>query len=413
MARPDVVVVGGGVIGCSVGLHLARAGAKVLVIERDGVGQATSAAGAGFVGLWAAGWMSQLGEEELALERYGLRFYKELAADGYEFGYRQNGNLYAATSPEAWERDVESIASNVDAAPGLRRLTAVDVEELTDGVLPARSVHAGAFHPDGCQVSAPEVPHALADALESSGGTLSTRMQVTRVVVAAGRVTGVETSQGLVPSRNVVVAAGAWSSALLDEHHVSLPQVPLAALRVLSEPIGVPASLPTIMIRDLSIYFREEKSRVLFGWHITRSPRFSFVSSPPPERFVQLPLDGFFELLENAKRASRSIPMLQQARSFAVAIGAPTYTPDRRPVFGHVPQVEGLFVASGCNEAGITHAPGFGKLMAELICEGEPTLCPIDAFRADRFGDRFARGSDIARSLHPDSFDEAPSMAMQ
>src|SRR5690349_7899541 len=121
MAGADVVVIGAGVIGCAVGVHLLEAGAEaVLVLERDGVAQATSAAGAGFLGEWAAGWDPRGGVEELAIDRYGLEYYAALNARGHELEYRHNGNLYLATTARTWDQHCDRLFSQV---PDARRVS--------------------------------------------------------------------------------------------------------------------------------------------------------------------------------------------------------------------------------------------------------------------------------------------------
>jgi glycine/D-amino acid oxidase-like deaminating enzyme len=395
----DAIVVGGGILGCCAGLQLRRAGLEVVICERDGVGAATSSAGAGFVGAWAAGWIPTFGAEELELERFGLAFYDELARAGHELGYRQNGNLYAAASDEAWAAFVEPIAANTDAVPDVRRLTAAEAEAATAGVLAADAIVGAALHPSGAQVSAPRAAHAVAAEYLDEGGMLETRLPVRSLLVRGGRVAGVETTRETIEAPVVVLAAGAWSNQLLREHGVWLPCVPLVASRVVTEPLGLPPTIPTIMMRDRRIYAREEEGGLLWGTGFEAPPRFAFADNDPPERFDSLSLDGFFEMRRVADDAVDAIPLLNVARSAAVSFGAPTYTADNRPLLGPVPALEGLLALVGCNEAGITHGPGFGKLIAELVVDGHARLCEVDAFRVDRFGPGVGSGRDIAKAL--------------
>lgn len=393
----DVVVVGAGVIGCSAAVHLQDAGVgEVAVLERDDVAQGTSRAGAGFVGEWAAGWDPHLGAEELAIERYGLACYAALSADGHELSYRPNGNLYFAVSAAGWER---WCAPLLDAVEDARRLSPAEVAEATGGVVAAEHVYAGVLHPSGGQVSAPAAAHAFAARLRERGGRLETRTPVRRILVEDGRVRGVETDRGRIAARHVVLAAGAWVNALLRPLGAELPIAPLVAMRVVTEPLDVPATMPTLMSGELRMYAREERGGLLWASAFAGAPRRAFVDGDPPERFEPLPLDGYEEMSEGIRASFHAIPRLAAAQSATVSYGVPTYTADGRALVGEVPGIAGLVVVSGCNEGGVTHAPGFGRLVAELIAEGTTSLCSLDPFALDRFGDRFPTARAVAEAM--------------
>jgi glycine/D-amino acid oxidase-like deaminating enzyme len=390
----DVVVIGGGVIGCAIAVHLLDAGAgDVLVLERDGIAQATSAAGAGFLGEWAAGWDPRGGDEELAIDRYGLAYYAALNERGCELEYRHNGNLYLATSAKTWEQHCAHLFSRVQDA---QRLSPREVSELTSGVVAEEPLFGGVLHPAGAQVSAAAATRVLAAQIADAGGRLTTRLPAERIVVEHERVTGVETRDGVIHTARVVLAAGAWANVLLRPLGVFLPVAPLIAMRVVTEPLGVPGTMPTLMAGEVPFYAREEHGALLWSGGFRGPMRRRFVDVDPPERFDQLPLDGYFEISRHAEAAARLIPRLAEARSATPAYGAPTYTPDGRPLLGPVPGIDGLFAVSGCNEGGVTRGPGLARLAAELICDGSTSLCSIAPFALDRFGDRFATARDVA-----------------
>ena len=386
VSTAEVVVIGAGVIGCSVALHLAEAGVRdVVVVERDGVAQATSSAGAGFIGEWAAGWDPRLRAEELAIERYGLAFYAGLAEEDASFGHRGVGNLYVAATQEGFERHCLPL---MEPVPDAVRLTPAEVGRLTDGVVCADRVAGGVLHPAGGQLSARDAAHAMARRLRDRGGRIETRLPVERIVVEAGRVRGVETTRGAIACDRVVLAAGAWANVLLRPHGVQLPYLPLVAMRIVTEPLGIPATLPTLMMHDPACYVREEAGGLLWSAASRRPPRRAFVDVDPPQRFDQLPLDAFLEMRDERLGAiAEVVPALARARSATVAFGAPTYTPDGRALIGPVPGIDGLTVVSGCNEGGVTHSPGFGKLTAELLTGAAPSICSPQPFALDRFPD--------------------------
>ena len=151
--------------------------------------------------------------------------------------------------------------------------------------------------------------------------------------------------------------------------------VPLVQSRIVTEPLGVPPTMPTLMLQEFSfIWLREENGGLLWGSTYEEAPRLAFLDEAPPERFDNLPLDGVLKVQRDGLEASRAIPVLARYRSMTVAQGAPCYTADLRGIVGPVPEIEGLYVLGGCNEAGITHGPGWGKLLAELIVDGSASL---------------------------------------
>lgn len=400
----DVIVVGGGIFGAAAALHLVMEGAgDVLLLERDRVGQATSAAGAGFIDPWAAGSNPHLGPEELAVEKYGLQFYAQLMQDHPEVAYLRNGCLWVATDEEQWSRltpilDYPSVPTEV--------LEPNDIATVTE-VVNAEAVVRGVFHPGSGQVSAAGATRALAAEFRRSGGRLEERRPVESLVVEDDRVVGVQTAIGRVLSDRVVLAAGAWSNELLAPNAVFLPMVPLVVSRIVTEPLDVPESTPPLFVPGVAegedevgyLYLRGEQSRLLWGAHYLSPPRTLFVDAPVAERFDQLPLDGIEELKRAAQRAASVVPLLGRYRSVTVAHGAPCYTADNRSLIGAVPELEGLFVLAGCNEMGVTHAPGFGKVTAELIVSGTSSLTSVSAWRPDRFDGELRSGADVLARL--------------
>jgi sarcosine oxidase subunit beta len=396
----EAVVVGGGILGASAALHLVEAGVSdVVLVERDGLAQATSHAGAGFVGIWAQGYLPPWKGEEVELERYGLEFYDRLAQEGHEFDYKRNGNLWAATTEEALDRYLEPIA-NHEAVPDRQVLDPAEVEEVT-GIIVAEAIHGGVLFPNGCQVSAPKATAAVAERFAKAGGRLEIRRPVSRVVVENGRVAGVETERGRVNAGIVILAAGAWTNVLLRELGVVVPMVPLVQSRIVTEPLGVPPTMPTLMLQEFDfIWLREERGGLLWGSSYELAPRNAFAEDDPPERFDHLPLDGVLKVQEDGRRASLAIPVLGRYKSMTIAQGAPCYTPDLRGTVGPVPGVEGLFVVGGCNEAGVTHGPGYGKLVADLVVSGGSSLTDAEPFRPDRFGDEYPDGPAVIARMN-------------
>lgn len=226
------------------------------------------------------------------------------------------------------------------------------------------------------------------------------RRPVTELTVEGGRLTGVKTPTGPVSTDTVVVAAAMWTNALLGARGWRLPYAPLGALRITTEPLGIPSTMPMLLFPEFShAWLREERGRMLMGCAYGGEHRNALLdSSPLPERVEQMPMDGFFETLRVAEQLASVIPILSRLRNVTMVQGAPCYTPDLRALIGPLPETEGLYVLTGDNEAGVTHGPGYGRAIAELITSASPFV-DLRAFQADRFDGRFSSAREVAEAV--------------
>lgn len=395
----DVVVVGGGILGAWAALHLQELGVpKVLLLDRDDVAQGTSAYGGGFVGEWAGGYVTTWAEPEIALEQYALQRYARLHSEVGGIGYKKNGNLWVASSVEAWQEHLLPIAENASAS----KVEVVDsamTEQLT-GIIPAAAVYRAVFHPNGSQVKALQATRGVVEQFRRSKGIVGTRRPVRSLRRVGTRVVGVETSHGPISATSVVLAAGAWTNELLETLGVWLPMVPLVATRIVTEPVGVPSTMPTLMLQEYSfLWLREEDGGLLWGCAYDCAPRYEYARRSPSDRLDQLAHDGIEQTLRIGVQAARTIPALGRFRSYCTGQGAPTYTADTRALVGRVGNFENLFVVSGCNEAGITHGPGYGRLVAELVVGASECIVDPDEFSPARFGKRYSSPIQVAEAV--------------
>jgi glycine/D-amino acid oxidase-like deaminating enzyme len=301
-----------------------------------------------------------------------------------DIDYQRNGNLWIAASQEGWETYVRPLAEH-PSVPDKQILSPTEVAHLT-GIVRAEGVLGGVLHPAGAQISAPKAVRALASRLRDAGGLIREGTEVEEILVQAGQVRGVRTSRVEVATSTAVVAAGAWAHVLLRRAGYEAPIVPLTATRLISKPVGVPRTAPTISLDEFSfLWVRGHHGRLMWGCDYTSSPHFDFVESDPPHTFDLL--DGEAESTTRAqgRRASGVIPLLANPGECAIDHGAPCYTADTRSLVGPVPGIDGLFAVCGCNQAGITHGPGYGRLIAELILDGEAQLTDPAPFDLGRF----------------------------
>ncbi len=400
MSDYGTIVVGGGVIGAATAHHLSQAGGqKVLLLERNGVSEGTTPAGAGFICVWAAGNIPAWKQEEMAFERYALSFYRELSARGHDIDLHTNGHIWIGITEDGYSEHIEPMAVDENVADK-RVLDAKGVAELLPIVDPGEIV-GGVYHPGSIYLSTSLVTEALAREAAAAGAEIRTHSPVSELLVEDGRVRGVRTAAGELKADNVVLALGAWTNSLLKQHEKWLPIAPVTATRIITEPLGLPSTLPSFLLPEMhQMWIREHAGGLLFGGDYEGRPHYDFVDVDPPSSFRELPLDGYEEERELASRAAAAVPLLGEFKSATVTTGAPVMTPDFRPLAGPVPGLAGAWVITGDCECGVTHGPGLARTVSELIFGEEPTLAEDPAaLDPGRFGDSLKTGADVLKAM--------------
>ena len=376
----DVAVVGGGILGATAALHLAWAGADVVLLERQpALGTQTTAAGAGFVGYWA-------GELEAQLAEYGMRFYADIEErSGGDLGVRQVGLLFPALSEPGVEMLRQEYERELHFAPDVVMLDEVETLRAAPILAPG-SVHGALFQPDAYQVDIGRVMRALYDELRAAGVDVRTGTAVAGAVVEGDRVSGVRTSAGTVAAGAMVNAAGAAARALGARDGVDVGAIPLLESRFTTEPIAaVTPKLPMMLFfeRDL-LYLREQDGGLLVGAIERTIEDRSRVDVADPPSTGDLPDHAVWEHERLARELAGVIPALADVPVRGHASGLPTWTPDGRHIVGPAPGVGGYVVLAGCNECCVTHGPGLSRIVAELVTTGA-TDADILPYRVDRF----------------------------
>jgi len=390
MSSPTVVV-GAGVIGLSTAWHLADLGQRVVVVDSGPAAGGTTTAGAGFVGLWAAGYAWYWNESERDVEQYGIDFYRRLAGSGHgPIGLRENGNVWLTVTDAGRADHIPPFEEHRLRPAGARSLTPAEAAELVPGLDPS-AVTAGFLHPDGIQISVPDAAAALVGALRARGVTVREHTPVTGLEARGGTVTGVRTAGGeVIDAARVVLAAGSWTNTLLAPFGRELPTVRVVASRLVTRPFGLPGTLPTLMLPELhGLWIREHRGGLTYGAGPGYEPLFSGGAdrrTEPARRPVRP------DLLD-AMRASLHPIVARLLPDAASALGTDetatqgvvSMTADRNFIVGAVPEVAGLVVAGGDNESGVTHGPGLGRIAAELSVTGTTTLGDASRYDPARF----------------------------
>jgi heterotetrameric sarcosine oxidase gamma subunit len=368
-AETKVVIVGGGVVGCSVAYHLTKLGWRdVVLLEQNQLAAGTSWHAAGLIGrLRTSNSMTRI-------NKYTVELYSQLEAEtGHSVGWKQVGSLIVAKSPE---RMIQLRRTMATAEIFGVEAHLISPEAAFDKwpLLRIDDVLGAAWLPHDGKVIPREVPVALAKGARARGATIIENLRVLEISRKAGRVTGVTTDQGSIQAEYVVLCGGMWTRELGLRCGVSIPLYPVEHHYVITEPLpGAFDELPVGRDPDLCIYFRGEGDAVMLG---------AFQESSKPWMVDKIPGNFAFQLLEpdwekfTAPLANgrHRIPALATCKFAKFVNGPESFTPDNNFILGEAPELRHLFVAAGFNSVGIASAGGAGKHLAEWMMAGQPTL---------------------------------------
>jgi glycine oxidase len=369
MARsPDVLVVGGGIIGASVAHALALEGASVTLLERGELGRESSfAAGGMLTPVHLADYPAPLVEAcEASLAMYPDLCRELAASTSFDPEYRQTGLLLlVGQAPEsAADADRLEVWKRERGLP-CRRLTPDEALDLEPGLSPAIR---GALHlPDVAQVRNNRMASALGEAAARRGAEIRTGVPVTGFLRVPGRVTGVKTPKGDLYAGTVVVAGGAWTAGLLAPLGVSLPVKPMKGQMLLVQ--GGPETCRSMILEGETYLVPRADGRILVG---------STLEDAGFDKTVTLGATG-----DLALRGLRLLPALESLPVVASWAGLRPSSPDRLPFIGRLSDLEGLILATGHFRNGILLAPLTGRLVADLVRGRAPSmdLSPFDPRR--------------------------------
>ncbi len=364
--RADVVIVGGGIIGCSIAYHLARLGiTDVVLLERRQLTCGTT---------WhAAGLVPQLRATrtltELATYTSGL--LKTLEAEtGQATGYRQNGSIAVALNADR----IEEFKRN----GAMGRAFGVEVEFLTPSdilarypQLDGRGVVGGMWTPHDGQTNPVDTTMAYAKGARQRGVRIVEQTEVDDVLVEGGRAVGVRWRRGdecdELRAGTVVLAAGMWSAELGRKLGLRLALQAAEHYYVVTAPVpGLPRDLPVLRVPDECLYVKEDAGKLLVGAFEPVAKPWALDGIPPDFCFDELPvdMDHFAPILE---LALHRLPVLQSTGIATWFNGPESFTPDDRYLMGETAEWRDLFVACGFNSIGIQSSGGVGKVLAEWI----------------------------------------------
>ena len=374
-ARARVVIVGGGIVGCSVAYHLAKLGWRdVVLLEKNALTSGTTWRAAGLVGQLRSTYnLTQLA-------KYSTDLFQTLAAEtGQETGFRQNGSISLATNAARMEelRRGASMAlccglevEEISVAEAVRRWPMMSPEGIVGAV----------FLPRDGQTSPVDTTLALAKGAKAGGVRIFEKTDVTGVSTKAGRVTGVTTPRGEIEAEYVVDCAGLWGWQVGRMAGVNVPLHAAEHFYLVTEPIpGLPRDLPVLRSTDICTYFKEDAGKLLLGFFEPHGKPWGMGGIPDSDGYIQLQED-WDHVLPYLELASQRVPALRDTGIKLFFNGPESFTPDNRYILGEAPECANFFVAAGFNSVGIQSSGGAGKAVAEWIVKGH---APMDLWDVD------------------------------
>ena len=374
----QVVIIGGGIVGCSTAYHLTKLGWKdVVLLERKRIASGTSWAAAGLLGqLWSTSALT-------SLAKYGADLYAGLEKEtGQPTGYVRHGSIRVSRTAERRREYLRAL--------GMARAFGIKMEEISleeaEKLIPVMRTDdlTGAWYqPDDGATNPEDTTQALAKGARQGGVEILENTRVTDILVKGGSVCAVQTENGTIACEYVVNCAGMWGREVGQMVGVSIPLFAAEHMHLTTEPIeGVYKEMPYLRDMDGYIYLREEMGGLLMGGFEPHAKTWGLGGIPVDFEYTQLQEDwDQMELFMQS--AMHRVPRFAHAGISSLTTVPESFTPDTAYMLGEAPAVKNFYVACGMNSVGITSAGGAGMALAQWIVQGYPDkdLWPVDVRR--------------------------------
>jgi glycine cleavage system T protein len=380
--QAQVIIIGGGVGGCSIAYHLTKLGWKdVVIIEKHELTSGSTWHSAGLVG------QMRSDANLTRMMHYSTDLYRSLKAEtGQDTSWREVGGIRLACSAERMEETKRLVGMARSFGVPMELISPKEAQDMfplmsLDGVLGA------AYTPNDGSIDPTGLTNALAIGAKNRGAKICTNTIVEKINLKNGRVHEVVTDKGTIQTEIVVNASGMWGRETGKMVGLSLPVIPMAHLYIMTKPIeGVTSKFPNLRDPDLLVYWREEVGGLITGGYERQPATFGMNGIPKDFKFQLLPPDWerFTPLMENS---IRRVPAIENAEVKMLLNGPEGFTPDGEFLLGPT-TVKGFWVACAFCAHGLAGAGGMGKVMAEWIVDGSPEW---DMWRLDvrRFGPNY------------------------
>ncbi len=379
------VIIGGGVSGCSVAYHLARAGwTDIVLLERKRLTSGTTWHAAGLIG------QLRSSQNMTRLAKYSAELFRGLAAEtGVETGMRTTGSITVALTPHRHEEILRQATMAAIFGVEVHRLSPEEVKARYPHLNTSGVVGAVTLPGDG-QCDPANIAMALAKGARMRGARVFEGVKVTGTTQAGGRVTGVDWeaggARGHVAAEVVVNCGGMWGRDLAAQAGVTVPLHACEHFYLITEPVAGLEQMPVLRVPEECAYYKVDAGKMMLGAFEPKAKPWGMGGIREDFEFDTLPedWDHFGPILE---MAAERMPMFQTAGIHTFFNGPESFTPDDRYYLGEAPNLGGYWVAAGYNSIGIISSGGAGMALAHWITEGEPPfdLWDVDIRRAQPF----------------------------
>ena len=373
--KAGVVIIGGGVIGCSVAYHLSKLGLDdVVLLERQQLTSGTTWHAAGLVG------QLRTSINMTKLAKYTSELYRGLEQEtGQATGYRQCGSISIAAMAERFEELKRS--ASMAKVFGLE-VNVVTTEEIAERypLIRTDDLYGGIHIPSDGYANAVDITQALARGAKNRGVKIFQDTKVDEILRDGGRAVGVRTVKGDIEADHVVICGGMWSRELAASAGVNIPLHACEHYYVLFESVeGLHPDLPVLRDYDACTYYKYDAGKLLVGAFEPTAKAWGMEGIA--EDFCFDEIAGDFDHFEPVLLdAMERFPALQEAGIQKFFCGPESFTPDVRYHIGKVPELDNCWVSAGLNSIGLQSAGGIGRVMAEWIRDGYP---PVDLWEVD------------------------------
>ncbi|MFH2130369.1 MAG: FAD-dependent oxidoreductase [bacterium] len=376
--QSQIVIIGGGIVGCSTAYHLAKLGwTDVVLLERKELGSGTTWA--------AAGLIAQLrqNQEMSNLAKYATRLYAELEAEtSVATGWVRTGAIGVCQTDDRRREWLRGAARARAYGIEMHEISLKEAEDLCP-LMSSRGLVSAFYLPDDGQTDPIGTTQSLAKGARMRGVQIFENTRVLDIHLNRGRISGVSTDRGEIACEIVVNCAGMWSRGIGKWVNASLPLHAAEHMHAVTTPIkGLKKAFPCVRDFDGYTYFKEESGGILLGGFEPKAKAWGMKGIPEQFKFTELQEDwDQFELFMAC--GFERFPCLEEAEIRHLQVVPESFTPDNAFMVGEVPGIKNLFTACGMNSVGIASAAGAGRAVSQWIDRGYPEeqLWPLDVRR--------------------------------
>jgi 4-methylaminobutanoate oxidase (formaldehyde-forming) len=382
-SHSEVVIIGGGVVGCSIAYHLAEKDIQVTLIERKSLTCGTTWHAAGLIGQLRAT------KNLIKMAKYSTNLYRALnEKDDLSAGFLINGSISIAEN--------DSRVEEMSRGATMGRSFGLDIENISIDqikkrypLLDMKHVKGAWFLPQDGQINPVDITMCLAKEARRMGANIIEKNKVIAIEQNGNKVTKVVTEMGDIACDKIVISAGMWSREVGKLCGVSIPLHACEHFYAVTEYSNdIPKNLPVLRNPDAQIYVKEDAGKLLIGAFEKKAKPWGMNGIPEDFEFDSLPndMDHFGPIL---MEAMDRLPILNDIGIKTYFNGPESFTPDDRYYLGKIPYKDNIFVSTGFNSIGIQSAGGVGKVMAEWISNdrNKMDLWDVDVSRVLDFQD--------------------------